>query len=74
MKALVYYARWQNASVRLRGRDATAVYGHLVTLTEDEQEELQPFHFLLKEHQLTLTHADGSEETLQLDEMGTVVG
>ena len=71
MKPLVYYARWQGASLRLRGRDDTAVWGHLVFL-ENGEERLQSFRFQLKTWQLTLAEADG-EKTIQLDEMGTVV-
>jgi len=71
MKPLVYYCRWQEASLRLRGRDDTAVWGHLVYNAKTEQEELQEFRFELKTWQLTLQTPDG-EETVQLDEMGTV--
>lgn len=71
MKALVYYARWQGASLRLRGRDETAVWGQLV-FTENGEERLQTFRFNLKTWQITLTEADG-EKTMQLDEMGTIV-
>ena len=71
MKPLVYYCRWQGASLRLRGRDETAVWGQLV-FTEDGQERVQPFHFNLKNWQITFTEPDG-EKTIQLDEMGTVV-
>jgi hypothetical protein len=69
MKALVYYCRWQRASLRLRGRDETAVWGHLVFLQEDGREELREFHFSLRTSELTLRQ-DGSEQTLLLDEKG----
>ena len=47
MKPLVYYARWQGALLRLRGRDDTAVWGQLV-YSESGEEHLQPFRFHLK--------------------------
>jgi hypothetical protein len=71
VKPLVYYCRWQGASLRLRGRDDTAVWGQLV-FTENGEERSQSFRFNLKSWQITLSVAD-SEKTLQLDEMGTVV-
>lgn len=71
MKALVYYCRWQEASLRLRGRDDTAVWGHLVYKAETPEEWMQPFRFELKTWRLTLQKPDG-EETVQLDEMGVV--
>jgi hypothetical protein len=72
MKPLVYYCRWHEASLRLRGRDETAVWGHLVYKANTEQEELQEFRYELKTWRLTLKTPDG-EETVQLDEMGTVL-
>ena len=71
MKALVYYCRWHSASLRLRGRDSTAVWGHLVYNTETPDETMQAFRFELKTWRLTLQTEDG-EETIQLDEMGVV--
>ncbi|MCA9917567.1 MAG: hypothetical protein KC445_06410 [Anaerolineales bacterium] len=71
MKALVYYCRWQSASLRLRGRDDTAVWGHFVTNAETPDETMQAFRFELKTWRLTLQNEDG-EETIQLDEMGVV--
>ena len=71
MKALVYYCRWHSASLRLRGRDETAVWGHLVTNAETPDEAMQEFRFELKTWRLTLKTPDG-EETVQLDEMGVV--
>ena len=71
MKPLVYYCRWNEASLRLRGRDETAVWGHLVYKANTEQETMQAFRFELKTWQLSLETATG-EETIQLDEMGTV--
>ena len=72
MKPLVYYCRWQNARLRLRGRDETAVWGHLVFTDESGVETEQPFHFNIKTWQLTLTELDG-EHQLQLDDMGIIV-
>jgi len=72
MKPLVYYCRWQRASLRLRGRDDTAVWGHLVFLQEDGQEELREFRFNLRTSELALRQ-DGSEQTILLDEKGIPV-
>ncbi len=58
--------------MRLRGRDETAVWGHLVYKANTEQETLQAFRFGLKSWQLTLEAPDG-EKVMQLDEMGTVL-
>jgi hypothetical protein len=73
MKALVYYCRWQGAVLRLRGRDKTAVWGHLVTTDEAGQESGQTFRFELATSRLILTEPDGEETAVILDEMGTVV-
>lgn len=71
MKALVYYCRWHNASLRLRGRDETAVWGHLVYKADTPEESMQEFRFELKTRRLILQKPEG-EEVTQLDEMGTV--
>lgn len=71
MKPLVYYCRWQGASLRLRGRDETAVWGQLVFADEQGKEKTQRFRFALESRQLTLADESG-ERTVQLDEMGTV--
>ncbi|MBK7894183.1 MAG: hypothetical protein WAS33_29005 [Candidatus Promineifilaceae bacterium] len=71
MKALVYYCRWHSASLRLRGRDETAVWGHLVYQAETPDEWLQEFRFELKTWRLTL-QTEAGEETVQLDDMGVV--
>ena len=71
MKALVYYCRWHEASLRLRGRDDTAVWGHLVYKAETPEETMQAFRFELKTWRLTL-QTEAGEETVQLDEMGVV--
>lgn len=69
MKALVYYCRWQGVSLRLRGRDETAVWGYLVSVNEDGSESSQSFRFELQNGRLTLD----DEQTITLDEMGTVI-
>ena len=69
MKALVYYCRWQEASLRLRGRDETAVWGHFVYKADTPDESMQEFRFELKTWRLTLQKPEG-EEIIQLDEMG----
>lgn len=71
MKPLVNYCRWQGMSLRLRGRDDTAVWGHLVQQQEDEKIST-PFHFDLNTRRLIL-HPGASEEIIQLDEMGVIV-
>jgi hypothetical protein len=68
MKPLVYYCRWQQARLRLRGRDETAVWGQLV-LRAKEGEKLQNFYFNLETWQLTLDGNEG-KKVIQLDEMG----
>lgn len=70
MKPLVYYCRWHEASLRLRGRDETAVWGHLVYKANTDQESMQEFRFDLKTWRLTLQTAKG-DQVVQLDEMGT---
>lgn len=68
MKPLVYYCRWHDASLRLRGRDKTAVWGDLV-FANSETETTQSFRFDLNTWELTLETAEGTE-LIQLDEMG----
>jgi hypothetical protein len=72
MKPLVYFCRWQGASLRLRGREETAVFGQLVFIEEDGTERPQAFHYNLQTRQLTLQHEHG-DEIVQLDEMGVIV-
>ncbi|WP_420644740.1 hypothetical protein [Candidatus Leptofilum sp.] len=71
MKPLVYYCRWHDASLRLRGRDETAVWGHLVYKANTDEAWMQEFRYVLKTRQIILKTEEG-EETFQLDEMGTV--
>ncbi len=68
MKPLVYYCRWHNATLRLRGRDETAVWGQLVYET-NEPETTRSFRFNLKTWELSLEDASGTT-VIQLDEMG----
>ena len=69
MGPLVYYCRWRGARLRLRGRDAEAVWGQLVT-AEAGQERAETFRFDLVSWQLWL--GESGERRLQLDEMGVV--
>lgn len=68
MKPLVFYCRWQDATLRLRGRQPdVAVWGELVFEGYTER-----FRFDLQSWILTL--GEGDEATsVQLDEMGVVV-
>ena len=72
MRPLVYYCRWQGAALRLRGRDETAVWGHLVFTDETGQEREEGFRFELENGRLT-RHTPTGDETVQLDEMGIVL-
>lgn len=67
MKPLVYYCRWHQARLFLRGRDEDAVWGEMA-FADDVR---QPFRFGLKTGQLTL--GDGpAAKTVWLDEMGVI--
>lgn len=70
MKPLVYYCRWQGVSLRLRGRNETAVWGELVA--KDGTDTTQEFHFDLQNWELTLKE-DKHDRRIKLDEMGTPV-
>ncbi len=72
MKPLVNYCRWHDASLRLRGRDDTAVWGQLVYRDKEGNETTQNFRYLLQTRQLTLEEA-GGEKVIILDEMGVVM-
>ena len=73
MKPLVFYCRWQGVSLRLRGRDETAVWGHLVQKDqEDNDENSQEFKFDLKTWELTLKGVE-KDEVIKLDEKGVVL-
>lgn len=67
MKPLVFWCRWHDATLRLRGRDESAVWGELAF-----PDETRSFHFDLDNWQLTIGEGD-SREVLQLDEMGVEV-
>jgi hypothetical protein len=69
MKPLVYYCRWQGASLRLHGRDETAVWGEFVSTDSAGDEQVQPFRFLLASATLLLPGDEG-EQVILLDEMG----
>ena len=72
MKPLVLYCRWQGAKLRLRGRDETAVWGHLIFTDEESAETSQEFRFNLQTWQLTLQSLNGNI-MLKLDEMGVEI-
>jgi hypothetical protein len=71
VKPLVYYARWQGAKLRLRGRNETAVWGHLVFTSEDGTEQEKEFRYSLATQAITL-YENADEQVLELDEMGVV--
>ena len=70
MGPLVYYCRWQGARLRLRGRDANAVWGQLIT-RQGDAEVAEAFRFDLLSWELWL--GEGGGRRLRLDEMGVVV-
>lgn len=70
MGPLVYYCRWHNAKLRLRGRDGQVVRGELIFL-ESGQEKAQPFRFDQRTWELWVVD-NGVERYLQLDELGVV--
>ena len=69
MKPLVYYCRWQRASLRLRGRDATAIWGQLVQTTPEGIEKINDFRYLLESSEIII---DNGEDEIHycLDEKG----
>lgn len=68
MKPLVFWCRWHDATLRLHGRDDSAVWGELAF-----PHESRPFRFDLESWQLAIGEGD-DKEILQLDEMGVEVG
>lgn len=64
MKPLVLWCRWHDATLRLHGRDETAVWGQLVFPAESKQ-----FHFDLQKWRLTIGQGREARH-LQLDDMG----
>ena len=69
MKSLVYYCRWQKATLRLRGRDSTAVWGQLVEIDSGGDEKATDFRYILESARLILIK-DGEEQHYSLDEKG----
>jgi hypothetical protein len=69
MKPLVYYCRWQRSSLRLLGRDKTAVWGQLVRKTPEGEEKTDDFRYILDSAQLILFQ-NGEEQSYFLDEKG----
>ncbi|MDT8307573.1 MAG: hypothetical protein RRC07_16690 [Anaerolineae bacterium] len=68
MKPLVLWCRWHEARLRLRGRDAQAVWGELAFANRIER-----FRYELESQRLTI----GEDETarrVQLDDMGVEQG
>ncbi|HZD11452.1 MAG TPA: hypothetical protein VE553_08930 [Candidatus Binatia bacterium] len=68
MKPLVLWCRWHDATLRLRGRDDSAVWGELAFPGDKK-----PFHFDLEGWQLTIGKGPDRRQ-LQLDEMGVEIG
>lgn len=68
MKPLVLWCRWHDATLRLHGRDPSAVWGELVFPDKTER-----FHFDLQSHRLSIGEGDEARR-LELDEMGVEVG
>ena len=67
----MYYCRWRGAKLRLRGRDAGAVCGELVS-DDEAGPRAEPFRYELQTWRLWL--GQNSATPLQLDELGVVVG
>lgn len=68
MKPLVLWCRWHDATLRLRGRDESAVWGELAFSQNSE-----PFRFELQSWLLTIGEGDALRR-LQLDDMGVEAG
>ncbi len=67
MKPLVYWCRWHEVKLRLRGRDPHAVWGELCFA-----DRIEPFHFDL--HLARLTYGKGDQtQQIDLDEMGVAI-
>ena len=66
-KPLILWCRWNDASLRLRGKDNINLVGELVF----DDDMVEPFTFNM--HTWTLTRTSGSREIVQqVDEMGIV--
>lgn len=72
MKPLIYYCRWHEALLRLRGRDKTAVWGQFVYKAHTAEERSETFRFELASNVLTID-GEGGQRSLQLDAMGTII-
>jgi hypothetical protein len=68
MKPLVFYCRWQSATLRLRGRGDGVIWGELVY----KDGSTKPFHYNLNDWFLRLGEGENMKE-LYLDEKGVVV-
>ena len=64
MKPLVFWCRWHEARLRLRGREAGAVFGELAFA-----DGMQRFHYDLQYRILTIGTGDTARQVV-LDEMG----
>lgn len=64
MKPLIFWCRWHEAKLRLRGRSDTHVWGELAFATE-----AKPFRYHLKTRHLTVAE----DAPILLDEMGVVI-
>ena len=67
MKALVFWCRWHDATIRLHGRNPDSVWGELAF-----PEESKPFRFEFSERKLILGVGEKAE-SVWLDEMGVAV-
>jgi hypothetical protein len=71
MGPLVYYCRWRNAKLRLRGRDDQFIRGELIFIGDD-RERAQSFRYDHKTWELWVLEEEG-EVRYQLDELGVVL-
>lgn len=70
MGPLVYYCRWRDAKLRLRGREEPFVWGELA-FSDAGGQRSEPFRFNTVTWELFLQRASGWAR-LQLDELGVV--
>lgn len=64
MKPLVLWCRWHEARLRLRGRDAQAVWGELAF-----PDRMERFRYELATQELTVGEGEAARQ-VRLDEMG----
>jgi len=69
VKPLVYYCRWNGATLRLRGRDDRFIRGQLVFTSADGGEVTQEFSFETATAELTIFLDTGTQKMI-LDDMG----